>query len=176
MTYTSSPIETDARPSFVLGFCAVLLTALAAGMLYGAVGSMIPLIIIKVLLFVLAIVAIGAVVSNFRRGFVWNLILACVAAVCGVAGLWFGWLWVEFGVSDAVVLFRGGPVFLYQYLTDLSADYTYSISRRSTNTDVGGGMTAFIWWGQTALFAITPFLSAFFGRQMTALADKVEAS
>lgn len=176
MTYSTSPISTENRPSFVLGLSGVALAGLSAGVLYGGVASMIPLIIIKVLLFVLAIVIVGVTVSHFKRGIIWSLILASVAAVCGVGGLWFGWLWQEFGASDAVILFRGGPVFLYQYLVDLSADYTYGMTRRGSSLDGGPGMTQFIWWGQTALFAITPFLSAFFGRQMNDLAQRVETS
>lgn len=172
MTYSNSPIsETQTPPSIVVGVIVMALASLCAGAFYGYLGSWVPLIVFKVLMVIIAVAIVGALVGTFKRGFVTALILAAIGGVGSVAGLWFGWLWLEFGVSDAWVLFRAGPEFLYQYLIDLSADYTYSTSRRGTSTDGGAGLTKFIWWGQSIVLAVSPFVFALFGRQVSAWAD-----
>lgn len=165
---TNSPIQSEPSgqmPAF-LGLIVVPLVCFVAACGYGALGPLIPLIIIKVLLIVVAVAICGTVVGAFKRGLVFNAVLGLLGAVAAVAGLWFGWLWQEFGFGDAAVLYQGGPTFLYQYLVDLSADYTYSTSRRGTNLDGGHGRTMLIWGGETLLFALTPLLSALAGKQI----------
>lgn len=171
---TSSPIQPGSAfgPSLTIGLLLVPLVCLLGGLLYGALGPLLPFIIFKVLIAVLALMMCGAIVGARKRGAFSAIVLGLIGGVAGVAGLWFGWLWQKFGLSDAVVLFRAGPTFLYHYLVDLSADYSYSTSRRGTTLDGGAGLTAVIWIGETVLFALTPLVGGLFGSQVSDWAEQ----
>lgn len=142
------------------GILSAILASTLGAFLYGIFGPMIPLIVVKIAMFLGAFVIGYILFSLLKSALPLRLIGALIASGASLAGLWFGWYWHEFGLEAAQGFILSGPEAMYKRLYTLSFQYEYAFGRSGSELVSGRVMTLAIWIGESAAVMSGPIFGA----------------